>query len=78
MAHIRCPCGNRLSNVCFPNTLEGQIKGIYEYKERDVWECADCGRLAIDIKDEVGLTEVKWYIPEDGIPGDLFDIGTGK
>lgn len=78
MAHLQCNCGNRLSNVGCPNCLEGELKGIYEYKERDVWECSECGRLAVDVKDEKGLTIVKWYLPEDGKPGELFNIGNSK
>ncbi len=78
MAKLGCPCGNSLSNVCFPNTLEGEIKGIYEYVSRNVWECAECGRLAIDMEDEQGVTICKWYNPEDGTPGELFAIGSEK
>jgi hypothetical protein len=75
MASIRCICGHSLSNTCCPNLLEGEIKGIYEYDSRSVWECIDCGRLAIDVKDSRGLTVVKWYKPEDEKPGELFNIG---
>ncbi len=80
MANMKCECGNRMSNVCCPNTLEGEIKGIYEYKSRNVWECEQCGRLYIDIDDpEVkGCHISKCYIPEDGIKGDLFDVGSGE
>ena len=77
MAHLKCNCGERLSNVCCPNVLEGDLRGSYEYEDRNVWECPYCGRLAIDIKDEKGLTIVKWYKPEDGKVGNLFNIGTG-
>ena len=78
MAHMTCECGNRLSNVCCPNCLEGEIKGAYEYEHRNVWECSQCGRLAIDVKDSQGLTEVKWYKPEDEKPGELFNVATSS
>jgi hypothetical protein len=80
MAHMGCKCGNRLSNVGFPNEMEGEIKGIYEYQARDVWECAECGRLWIDIDDpEVkGCHISKSYLPEDGNPGELFEVGNGE
>ena len=78
MAKLGCLCGNSISNSLFPNTIEGNLRGTWEYKDRDVWECPECGRLAIDIKDEKGLTIVKWYKPENGEVGNLFAIGTGK
>jgi hypothetical protein len=78
MAQLRCICNERLSNSLFPNCLEGEIKGTYEYKDRSVWECPHCGRLAIDVKDDEDLTIIKWYVPEDGKVGNLFDIGTGE
>ncbi len=80
MAQLGCPCGNRLSNCLVPNTLEGSLKGSYEYKDRDVWECPDCGRLAIDI-DDPDYPEchiIKWYLPENGKCGDLFNVGNGE
>lgn len=77
MAHMRCKCDQRLSNVCFPNTMEGEIKGIYEYSSRNVWECDNCGRLWIDIDDpEIrGCHKSKCYLPEDGKCGELFSVG---
>lgn len=78
MARLGCPCGNSLSNVCCPNELEGDLRSTYGYEDRDVWECPECGRLAIDVQDENGLTVVKWYIPEDGKVGDLFQVGSSE
>ena len=78
MARLQCLCGNHLSNVCCPNYLEGEIKGAYEYEHRNVWECIECGRLSIDIKDAEGLTIVKWYKPEDGTSGKLFNVSTAS
>ena len=75
MGHLQCNCGIRLSNSTFPNTLEGDLTGSYEHNERSVWECPECGRLAIKIKDEDDLTIIKWYMPEDGKIGNLFNIG---
>lgn len=78
MAKLLCECGVCLSNSMVPNLMEGHLRGIYEYKDRDVWECKNCGRLAIDVLDEKGLTKVKWYKPEDEQVGNLFDIGSGE
>ncbi len=78
MAQMKCKCGNIMSNVVCPNTMEGEIHGIYEYgQERNVWECYKCGRLHIDIDDpEVkGCYISKIYLPEDGVPGALFKVG---
>lgn len=76
MANLGCLCGNRLSNVCCPNELEGDLRSTYGYVDRRVWECPECGRLAIDVKDDQGLTIVKWYMPENGKAGNLFEVGT--
>lgn len=80
MAHMRCNCGNSLSNTIVPNTMEGDIKGSYEYEYRNVWECYQCGRLHINIDDpEIkGCHISKSYLPEDGSPGNLFDFGSGE
>ncbi len=78
MARLGCLCGNTVSNVCCPNKTEGEIKGLYEYEYRNVWQCFECGNLAVDIKDNDGLTRVKWYVPDDGKSGDLFDIGSAE
>jgi hypothetical protein len=78
MAKLRCECGELLSNSLFPNHVEGEIRGSYEYKERDVWECDECGRLAIDVIGKDGLEEVKWYVPSDGKPGNLFGVANAK
>ena len=74
---MKCKCGNTMSNTMCPNTLEGDLKGSYEYKDRNVWECDQCGRLHIDIDDPdvKGCHITKSYIPEDGKVGNLFDIG---
>ena len=55
----------------FPNTMEGVIRGFYEHRKRAIWECHACGRVAIDSLDE---TECKFYFPEDGKVGNLFEI----
>ncbi len=78
MAQLRCLCENHLSNVCCPNTMEGDLRSSYGYKDRSVWECSECGRLAIDIEDDDGLSIVKWYKPENGEVGNLFNVGTGE
>lgn len=38
---------------------------------RHVWECSECGRIAIDNPSD-GLGRVKWYTPENGKSGELF------
>ena len=80
MAQMNCNCGNRMSTVIFPNYIEGEIKGIFEYKTRSVWQCGFCGRLWIDVDDpEVkGCHISKSYLPEDGKSGDLFEIGKSE
>lgn len=80
MASMICTCGNRMSNVCCPNTLEGEIKGLYEYKTRNVWECPECGRLWIDTDDpEIkGCHIPKSYLPENKNSEGLFDIGSSE
>lgn len=72
MAHMKCKCGNRLSNGTIPNHVEGHIRGIFELKEKDVWECDNCGRLTIFLKKENQVI-AKTYIPEDGKPALIFD-----
>jgi hypothetical protein len=73
MAKLTCQCENSLSNSSFQNTIEGHIKVIYEYVYKDVWERDERGRLSVDMKDEKVLTISKWYNPEDGKTGNLFD-----
>ena len=80
MAHMTCKCNVSLSNTLVPNLLEGEIKGIYEYENKNVWECRNCGRLCIDIPDPncENCHISKSYVPEDGQIGELFNIGTGE
>ena len=86
MAKIKCVCGNVLSNTLFPNEIEGMLltsedlefidsKDCIEIDEigRDVWECDQCGRLAINFPDRRSNT-VKWYRPEDREPGGLMSF----
>lgn len=74
MAQLQCECGIRLSNCLYPNILQGTITGDFSFRNRDIWECHKCGRLAIDVKDDDGQVYVKWYLPEDGEIGNLFSI----
>lgn len=80
MAQLKCKCLNLLSNVSCPNLIEGEIKGIYEYKSKNVWECLQCGRLWIDVDDPElkGCHISKSYMPEDSKPGELFNVGDSK
>jgi len=89
MAKLSCPCGEQLSNILSPNTIEGylindmQLEGMDETIEsisivsngRGVWECYNCGRLAFDFPKK-GDSTVKWYLPDDGKPGKLMHIDT--
>jgi hypothetical protein len=81
MARLRCPCGETLSNVMSPSSNNGWLLGDVEIENlenwtpsdimergRIVWECHRCGRIAIG--NQIDST-VKWYKPEDGIPGNL-------
>lgn len=49
-----------------PDDMAAQISD----RERDVWECSGCGRLAVNFPLRSDST-VKWYKPEDGAPGNL-------
>ncbi|MCP4585343.1 hypothetical protein [Pseudoalteromonas sp.] len=86
MGKLNCPCGNQLSDVCQPNTIEGHLITCMEHDgmeeiidsldivtdSRGVWECHECGRLAFDYPDK-GDSTVKWYVPEDKKPGRLME-----
>lgn len=80
MGHMKCICNASLSNSCFPNTMEGEIKGVYEYESRDVWQCHQCGRLWVDVDDpEIkGCHISKSYMPEDESFEHLFKIGSSQ
>lgn len=60
------------------NDLEG-FYGAEEVDEclsllrqsRDVWECHQCGRLAVAVPEQKDPCAVKWYHPENGKPGAL-------
>ena len=83
MGKLNCICGNRLSNVQSPNEVEGILikdydldwegeKDLIQVLElgREVWECNECGRLAISYPD-MNDRKMKWYKPENGEPGHL-------
>lgn len=78
MTNLACKCGLTLSNVMYPNEMEGEICGIFEYQPKNVWECYGCGRLWIDIPDpEIKNGHIsKSYVPEDGKPARLFSEGS--
>jgi hypothetical protein len=82
MASMLCVCGTRLSNNSFPGGAQGfllsmkqadKLKGadfeVVNRIAREVWECGECGRLAIFA---VNSNEPKWYSPDDSRPGGLF------
>ena len=83
MAKIKCICGAQLSNVASPNETEGILLRSMDIDHRNeenaltiidagrgVWECHNCGRLAINFPGKDSST-VKWYYPENAIPGAL-------
>ncbi len=75
MGKLGCPCGHTLSNTGCPNDIEGLIFNLYQEdmdidSGRDVWECKECGRLAVSYP-TINDCKVKWYIPENGEPGDI-------
>lgn len=86
MAKLKCLCGDELSNTMQPNDIEGTLLADYDidniesFEEdiimgidvwgRSVWECKECGRLAINHPKRDSNT-VKWYKPENGEPGKL-------
>jgi hypothetical protein len=84
MAHMLCVCGARLGNVSFPgdgqgfllsmkqaDKLEGADFEIVNRIAKEVWECDECGRLAIF---PMNSDEPKWYSPDDSRPGRLFAV----
>lgn len=85
MGKLRCLCGNQISDVLCPSPNTGllirdrdmeaadgkDIVGLLEIG-RDVWECHECGRIAVMRPDGDCDAPAKWYKPEDGSPGKLF------
>ena len=86
MSKLNCHCGNQISNVVFPSEYTGLIissKAEDDFEEvtsltmddiryggRDIWECPECGRLAVNYP-KINSNTVKWYKPEDNIKGDI-------
>lgn len=91
MAKLLCHCGEILSTVSDRNEVEGillvwreidffdrqrgELRLEVDGEKRDVWECPDCGRLAISYPGRSDCS-VKWYAPMDGKPGHLFAEST--
>lgn len=88
MAQLICLCGNQLSNCSCPNQVEGVLikDQDMEFEDnrncvqiadlgRSVWECDQCGRLAINHPAK-NSNEVKWYKPENAKPGHLMRFDT--
>jgi hypothetical protein len=83
MAKLNCPCGYQMSNVMSPCPYNGylitdrQLETFHDEpdglsiaiidKGRDIWECPECGRMAI-VKDD---NHYKWYSPDDGNPANF-------
>lgn len=90
MGKLGCPCGNVISSVSYPNECIGTVVTQTEYdmksgktdfdlvdNGRDVWECRECGRLAVSYPGRTDNT-VKWYSPDDGKPGHLMRYDDGS
>lgn len=80
MGKLKCLCGEILSNVADPSKNNGwllkdvDLEDAVGWEASDiickaayVWECHNCGRIAIN--NSIGF--VKWYKPEDGLPGNI-------
>jgi hypothetical protein len=86
MGWVRCPCGMQISDVGDPclakaalvtdvvfdeaETRERMVSSDVILESRDVWECYECGCIAID-HPESGSNKIKWYKPVDGVKGDV-------
>lgn len=81
MGELQCLCGKALSNVSCPSPNNAWLLRDFDIKDaknwdacniiengRDVWECHKCGRIAIG---NCFNASVKWYRPEDGVPGNI-------
>jgi len=93
MGWVRCPCGTQISDVTWPctskgslvtevafdenETLERTVKSDVILDSRDVWECYECGCIAIDHR-ESGSNKIKWYAPMDGVKGDVMKAANGS
>lgn len=83
MSKVNCPCGNEISNVCSPSINNGWLLSDLDLEKmeetiesidivtvaRDVWECHECGSIAIGNNTD---NTIKWYSPKDGVKGELF------
>lgn len=90
MGKLNCICGTQLSNVSVPNTVTGLLLRDIDMEAadgadicklmdigRDFWECHHCGRIAVIWpRDDSG--RVKYYKPEDGVPGNLCERRPGE
>lgn len=84
MSKVNCPCGWQISNGAMPSINNGWLMSDIEQDalpeiledttelinlSRDVWECTQCGRLAIGNRID---NSVIWYKPEAGGYAGLF------
>lgn len=73
MSKLNCPCGWQISNACSPSSWIFHLLSDEEHAKLfddetevkdgklqtiDLWECTQCGRVAI------GGNPVRWYTPE--------------
>ena len=79
MGKLNCSCGSQLSDVADPSHSKGWLLRDIDLEIEDVdpivdgvdvWECHNCGRLAVGNNDD---RKVKWYLPENGEVGHITD-----
>lgn len=83
MSKLRCPCSNVMSDVAWPSRhvfyLVGQddVDGSYEHipsldiiGRPEVWVCAKCGRLAVEIGPR---NDIRWFSPDPPAQQDALD-----
>lgn len=60
MAQVMCPCGKILSSILLNNGEDEII-----YIESNLWQCHDCGRLALEVYRGPDMREPIWYVKEN-------------
>ena len=84
MGKVNCPCGWQISDVGCPSAEIGyaisdteqddmadHIPSLTIIEGRKIWECSQCGRIAFDYPTRGNPNGIKWYMPSDGLPGNL-------
>ena len=87
MSKLNCPCGNQMSNVSCPSSVEATL--VTDWDADNICVLEDTEEMVDAIQDCRGMWECpecgrlgfnypkrgdnrfKWYVPEDGKPGHL-------